>query len=239
MQETTNYDQFKKLIGNAPVNPEHLVSLISAIEDKNLLRHRPILVNEKMEVVDGQHRLEAAKRLGIPIFYIVAKDIGIHEIATLNSNQRNWKMEHYLHLFCEHVKNEEYIKFNRWLKENKLSFTQGVCFFIDERGIGKFRKEFKSGDFVFDEKLTHLADKFKIFLDKAVNCTRGVKRVWTQQGCVRAFVVFSSNKEVDLKRLYEQMEKYPFLVSPRPNKQLCLELLYEIYNYKRHIKVEA
>ena len=33
----------------------------------------PILVNEKMEVIDGQHRLQAQKELNLPTYYIKNK----------------------------------------------------------------------------------------------------------------------------------------------------------------------
>ena len=36
---------------------------------------RPIVVNKKMEVMDGQHRLMAAKQLGVEIYYQEEKNL--------------------------------------------------------------------------------------------------------------------------------------------------------------------
>ncbi len=239
MEKTQNYSQFRRLGGNAPLNVAHLNQLMDAIDKKNLLEARPILVNENMEVVDGQHRLEAAKRLNLPIFFIKINSVGIDDIATLNSNQRNWKMEHYLNLYCDYIKNENYINFRYWLKNNDFSFTQGISFFIDESNINECRRMFKDGEFIFDEKYISLGESYKITLNKILSNTKGKSQPWLNQSFIRAFIVLCNNKEIDLKRLWEQLDKYPFLLSHRPSKQMYLELLYELYNYRRHIRVDA
>lgn len=237
MEKTTDYDCFKRLGGNAPINMAHLNRLTDAIQKNNLLEARPILINEKMEVIDGQHRLEAAKRLGVPIFYIKIQGSGVDDIAMLNSNQRNWKMEHYLHLYCDYLNNENYKRFRSWLKENNLCFTQGISFFIEESSISQCRKSFKDGEFIFDEKYKEIAENYTILLSKIVSTQRGIKRPWIQQSFVRAFIAFCNNKEIEIRRFWEQFEKYPFIISVRASKQDYLELFYELYNYRKHIKV--
>src|SRR5574342_66982 len=137
VEKTKNYEMFKIIKGNAPINLIHLNHLIEAIEKKNLLDARPILVNRNMDVIDGQHRLEAAKRLGLPIYYIQSDGLSINDISTLNSNQRNWKMEHYLDLFSGYTKNENYIKFKQWMNDNKFTFGQSIGFFMEEMSINE------------------------------------------------------------------------------------------------------
>jgi len=55
--ETTDYTKFKKTRGNRPVDPAHVEQLKKLISDKDLFD--PIRVNKDMEVIDGQHTLEA------------------------------------------------------------------------------------------------------------------------------------------------------------------------------------
>ena len=239
MEKTNDYAQFKKFPGNAPLSIDHLNELIEAIQKRNLLEARPILINKNMEVVDGQHRLEAAKRLGLPIFYIRLEDLGVEDIATLNSNQRNWRMEHYLHLHCDHLKSKHYIDFKEWMTINKFSFGQAISFFIEETSINECRKKFKDGLFVFDKKYISIAENYKVLYNKIIGTTKGITRHWTQQNFIRAFLVFSTNEEIEMKRFFEQMDKYPFLMAPRSTKQTYLELFYEVYNYRRHIRVEG
>ena len=52
--KTTDYSVFKYLKGNRSVNELHVRRLVEAIKEKDL--QVPIIVDEKMNVVEGQHR---------------------------------------------------------------------------------------------------------------------------------------------------------------------------------------
>ena len=78
--KTTDYSIFKKINGNRGISHSHVTKLTAAIARRNLLQLFPIIVNEKMEIVDGQHRLWAAKRLKLPIYYEKMKEAGLEEI---------------------------------------------------------------------------------------------------------------------------------------------------------------
>ncbi len=71
--ETTNYDLFRLVNGNRIVNSLNYTKLIKSIEQKQLLI--PICVNEKMEIVDVQHRFIACKEFGKSIYFYVANVI--------------------------------------------------------------------------------------------------------------------------------------------------------------------
>ena len=67
--ETTDYTKFKKTRGNRPVDAAHVEQLKKLISDRDL--EDPIRVNKNMEVIDGQHTLEARKQLDLKIPYII------------------------------------------------------------------------------------------------------------------------------------------------------------------------
>ena len=58
--ETRDYDQFKKLNGNRNINESQVDGIVHSILEVGY-QPVPILVNEFMEIIDGQHRLEAVK----------------------------------------------------------------------------------------------------------------------------------------------------------------------------------
>ena len=78
---------------------KHVKDLSSEIENRDL--EIPIIVNEKMEVCEGQHRLEAYRSLGMPITYIIKEGLNICDIRKMNSTSRKWTMEEYM---ISHVK---------------------------------------------------------------------------------------------------------------------------------------
>ena len=55
VKETKNYSMFTTIGGNRPLNELHLNRLKKSMEEELLIS--PIIVNEKHEVIDGQHRL--------------------------------------------------------------------------------------------------------------------------------------------------------------------------------------
>ncbi len=84
--ETTDYSKFKKTRGNRPVDPSHVAHLKKLIEEKDL--YDPIRVNRNMEVVDGQHTLEARKQLDLKVPYIIMDSDDPLDVARLNTGRK-------------------------------------------------------------------------------------------------------------------------------------------------------
>ena len=72
LKSTRTYSIFNKVIGNRNLDPKNLKRIKESINEIGL--QMPILVNQNKSVIDGQHRLQAAIELEIPITYIVSKD---------------------------------------------------------------------------------------------------------------------------------------------------------------------
>lgn len=96
MKSTTQYDMFGRISSNRKIDRKHVKNLVEVIRANNLLHLNPIIVDGELRVVDGQHRLEAARQLGVPIYYIVNDSVGKTDIAALNSNKKNWSLVDYI-----------------------------------------------------------------------------------------------------------------------------------------------
>jgi hypothetical protein len=68
IHKTTDYDQFKFL--ESQRNVTRTSAVLESIKQKNMLDLKPIICNKEKYVLDGQHRLLAAKQLRVPIYYI-------------------------------------------------------------------------------------------------------------------------------------------------------------------------
>lgn len=96
-QSTTDYKQFRIMPGNRSILKKHVAFLAQSMAlFPDLFEQRPILVNEKMEIIDGQHRYTAAKQLGLPVWYTVGGELSAKEAIVLNNNQRNWDIMDYI-----------------------------------------------------------------------------------------------------------------------------------------------
>lgn len=109
----TDLSVFKTLDGNRSVEPARVDKIARSIQRVGFVPS-PIVVNDRMEVIDGQGRLEACKQLNLPIPYIQIDGIGIEECLSMNINQVNWSTRDYVNSWAERG-NENYIKLRDFL----------------------------------------------------------------------------------------------------------------------------
>lgn len=112
--KTTNYDQFKRIIGNRPEEERHVKRLILSYHEEYL---EPIItVNENKEVIDGQHRLDAAKALGYPIWYREMPGWGLKQVQRMNSINMTWTNRNFLQSYCE-LGSKPYLQLKQFMDE--------------------------------------------------------------------------------------------------------------------------
>jgi len=81
INHTTNYNLFTKIIGNREINQQNIQRIQESVEVIGM--HTPMMVNNNYGIIDGQHRLQVAKQLKIPISYYINSDFkeeNIHEL---------------------------------------------------------------------------------------------------------------------------------------------------------------
>jgi hypothetical protein len=121
LQKTKDYHIFKLRDSNRDISELHVKKLIDAISLENNLHLHPIIVNINWEVIDGQHRLLAAKKLGLFIYFIKDDNVSNNHIVTSNVNQNKFKNIDYVKYYCKEEKNINYIMFDMMMKKTGLS----------------------------------------------------------------------------------------------------------------------
>lgn len=124
MQTTKDYAKFRMMFGNRPINKTTLLRVVSEIRNQGQIV--PILCNERHEVTDGQHRLEACKQLGIPVKYIAIPGLTIKDAAAANSAGKNWTVSDWIHYHAE-MGNKHYQELRDWIAECSLSGLNTTC----------------------------------------------------------------------------------------------------------------
>jgi len=122
--KTNDLSIFKQIAGNRVPNPQHIKRLKTSILQYGMLCN-PILVNDKMQVIDGQHRLIASKEAESFIYYIILKDYSLSEVHTLNLNQKNWGKKDFMDGYAD-MGVESYIKLREFTNKNS-DFSFGDC----------------------------------------------------------------------------------------------------------------
>ena len=70
LNETKDYDSFEFMATNRKINTKKVEKFMDIIKDRGI--QSPIIVNNNQEIVDGQHRFIALRRLGYVVPYIVS-----------------------------------------------------------------------------------------------------------------------------------------------------------------------
>ena len=128
-----------------------------SIKTQNMLEFRPLLCDSKMYVLDGQHRLEAAKQLGLEVFYQI-NDEGTHEdIVLLNTAQRRWNAIDYVDYHISRG-NQDLKKLKEYAENRHITVSNAIS--LLKGGNELLRDSIRNGNFKFPdaEKMTQLDD---------------------------------------------------------------------------------
>lgn len=132
--ETTDYSKFKIVNSNRRITERHVTMLMKSIKENGYFKSKPITVNLNHEVSDGQHRLEACKRLGIPVLYEVDNVDVNKSMIVLNNSQNNWRLGEFINHYAA-LGSKCYIDLRDFLiKENFKGTSNAIYIFTGVTG---------------------------------------------------------------------------------------------------------
>ena len=148
--ETNDYGKFKLINGNRVIDTSKVRRLIESMKEKQLVI--PIIVNEKFEIIDGQHRFMACKELKYPVYYITIKGYGIEDVKRSNLISSTWDSSAFLNLYCSKGL-DEYITLQHFVQEYKvaISVILGLKAELSDSSTRKEEREFRAGNFKFED----------------------------------------------------------------------------------------
>lgn len=145
VMKTDNYDLFKILDGNRKLSSANLNQIISSMKEKQLII--PIIVNEKFEIIDGQHRYHACKYLNLPVYFIIENGYDIEDVIRANVNGgRKWYDTDYLNKYCL-LKDEKYLQIKKVCEDFNITindFTK-ILAIIQNKKATIVKREFREG----------------------------------------------------------------------------------------------
>jgi len=143
---TNDYFLFKSIDGNRNKSLPHINRLKKSMGSSYLFT--VIIVNEKHEIIDGQHRFDVIQDLKLPLHYIICKGYGLNEVHILNQNSKTWNADDYLTGYCQ-LGYEHYIEYAKF--KSKFGFGHNECMaMLSDRNAsgGDNCLSFKDGGFI-------------------------------------------------------------------------------------------
>lgn len=228
---TKDYNKFKFRGDNRIVKDSHVKGLIENMKLRGWEPGSYVVINEKGEIIDGQHRVKAASQVGITVHYTIEKKAGFETIRNLNRNQKNWAITDHIHGFVEE-NNPHYIKLNNFIKEYKeLKVTE--CMMLCKNSFSSVpRNEFESGNFT-----TRDMTKARLWGDYIMSLKPFFKG-YNRSIFVRSLVkVLSKKPEFNFEKFLHKVQLRPNLVVMCGTVEQYTNMIEEVYNFGSRDKI--
>jgi hypothetical protein len=240
--ETNDYSKFKHLEGNRTVTEARKAKIRRSV-DANGQVFTVITCNERMQVIDGQGRLEVFKEKGLPVNYVIIPGLTAKDCAVLNAATTIWKLPDYINMYCE-LGDISYRRLRALMEIHKNLSTNSILFAISGNVTSHSGSAYestgaitliKNGEFKMDNATAENAD---IKLQYAERFLPGFKTTGRKELVING-AVWCYDIVPDRERLVERWNKYSCLKSiERPAASMAdvMKTLEACYNYRTAAK---
>jgi len=230
--ETKDYSIFKFREDNRLVNANHVKKLAKRMSENGWLSTSVVTLNGSGDVIDGQHRVKAAMSVGVPIRYKVSRGAGTDEMTEMNTLQKNWSPFDHLHKFVVRG-NPNYVTFDNFVKEFPMFKYTEIAMLLNNTLSTIKRDTFESGEYVVKNE-----KKAREWANYILELKPYFEKYYTKAIFVRAFIkIISNKKEFVFDEFLHKVKLRPNKLVPCGTVEQYVEMIEDIYNYKRGSKV--
>ena len=235
---TTNLGQFKYFDENREYEKATSKRRIKRIADsmnKDGLLVHPMIVTRNFTVVDGQHRLGAAKIAGLGIYYMVDPTIpnagkGLFDAArALNKESKPWSKFDYIHGYSSMGKEGYGILEEFGKKYPMFSLTERLMLLQNSGTKHADKSEFADGKFnVVD------ANKAELWANQILSLRTYFEKGYNKSVFVRTLLtIMEKKREFRFEEFIRKVKLRPTALKLCGDKRSYSELIEDIYNFKR------
>lgn len=232
IQHTQDYSLFKHLRGNREYDMDHIKRLMRSLEaDPAITQFQPVLVNEQMEVIDGQHRIEASRLLGLPVYFIIRKGASLTNAQKINVTTKTWTPRDWAQSYAALGEQayKDYIAF-----QQEFPFTHTVILDLLTLGDGHkagAHRQFREGSFLIADMPT--SRRFAEQLTLLGTYYRGYRHA----SFARAYIRIAQHEAYDHTRFLKQMQEYAHELRSYGQMGEALRDIERVYNLNQQKKV--
>ena len=214
---TKHYGMFKFYPENRPVRPSHVAQLQESMKERYLPRIIICTIpsgETSLFIVDGQHGFEAAKGLGLPIYYSVVEGLTVEDMVRLNKKNRSWTPADYLHHYCVRGY-KPYLALKKYREKVLLDEVAiSDCISIVSMNLGNpgsgIMEKFRDGKYEITESQLDRAEEFGSHLLEFEPYTKH----WNKSNFIRALMHFFRNTEYNRRVMIEKVKRYGKTILP-------------------------
>lgn len=221
---TSDYDKFSFIKANRDQSRGHIETLKKAFEEiGNLTKVQPILVNDRFQIVDGQHRFTAIKELGEPVYYTKVSGLGVNEARSMNLLHRTWRVDDFAKSYALSG-DKNYQKYIQLKEDYGFSHTVILLYISNRLDNTGTLQEFREGNFVIEDE-DGAVDRLE-YLSKAAEAAPIV----SYRPVALAMLKLMQIEGFDRDRMLTKLEKYGHKIERVDNVESNMRQLEDVYN---------
>lgn len=235
---TQDYGIFRKKKGNRDINPGLVNKLYRSILDHGYYEVSILIVGDNMTLLDGQHRIEALKRIKqdtgavYKVKYQVSREFDdLKKIISWQRDRSAWSTMDYAVSYAE-MGNDHYRVYLDFRTKYKLNHTIGALLLAGRSSEGGNNPQhFKIGRFQVDDYSR--AEDWALRL-------QSLSEYYTfshNRSFVRALIYFWKYPDFSHREFMEKVHKFRTLIYNCVTVKEFAELIAELYNYHRQNRV--
>lgn len=227
--KTKQYSNFKSLIGNREITPARIKKVEKSVEKIGWVPSR-LVVNEKNEVIDGQCRLEVAKKNGFTVYVDVVNGLGVEDCRSMNENNSKWQIRDYIHSYAEDGI-QDFVYIEQLFKEFPRLGINPVMIAVDD-SYGVYASDrIRRGDCHCTQEQYENARRllhYMVPIHKTLSRAGGRVDYY-----YKALKFVLGLDDVRPEELSEKILTRPDLLAPAVNVDVCIKSLDDIYNTRK------
>jgi hypothetical protein len=184
-----------------------------------------------MQVIDGQHRLAAAKELDLPVYFLVSEEADLKTTQAVNTSSRKWSAKDYVDSYAAAGDNE-YIYLQQFIETFSLPVSTALFLLSGVRrtglaGGGKLLSNMKEGKYrvMSPERGAEIA---RWMATLRPYCTFNPN---ANRDFVAALAEMYTHERFSFDRLVSKLEAHQLKIDRRPSVKYFILLIEEIYNH--------
>lgn len=229
---TKDYSIFKHLTGNREVTNKRAAKIATSIIKRGYIPV-PIVVNEKLEIIDGQGRVEALKQLdcGLPIYYVIIPGLNLDDCVAMNVTGTKWDTMDYIVGYADSGK-EDYKNLLVTINSHNLPLSVINCAITGV--LATNTKRIVSGEYEYP--MSKMAD-----VDEMLAYVERFKQIIKEHKIKNAITIYLALcfcyqcPEVNNDQMLDKFERYWHLCKNSTDTVTVFDGITEIYNYARKV----
>lgn len=240
---THDLDQFRLLKENRVMTPAHVQRMATSLKEHGFLKSSPITTVREGNayiVTDGQHRLEAAKQLGMGVYFTVDDSVTAAETARrANVYSKTWIFEDFVHHYCERG-NEHYRKLRDFARTYSLPISNAIDILDGRlRSGGKMGKSsrivFREGTWETSQERIDAASAAMRQVNEIRNFNPLMDAVKRDKAFISACLQMVTHAGYIHMQFLRHLELHLQSIHRCGSARQYLEMLTEIHNYKQRL----